>query len=729
MRLTRKCRKSTATKQLNSLFNLSRPATMLAISAVLLPCLANADDLNSANGNTQPSTLSAGPQAQELKTITVTARKTEESAKDVPFAMTVISGDDQENRRFYSLEEALRSTPGVDVNSWGGFNDTNIRIRGVGSMYQFNADDSSVVLNIDGVPLSASNASLAILDIEQTEILKGPQGTLFGKNSEAGAINITTRRPTQKTEGYIRGEVGQQGQFMVESAAGGALLKQLSGRFAIRYNGSDNWIENSQTGAPLTKPRDLTFRGSLLWDITPKTSALLIAEKQEMQGKAGLTLLRPYGNTPGNDLTPGMFDTNKKTIERYSVEVNHDFNSSRVTSISAFTFMDFSGKKAYDKKLMQALYGYPMEYPAADFSTEHNFNQDLRWSSLAHARIFWVTGLNYSRSSRSFDSSDYVTGNSSGRTFKTNSFAVYGETTYPLTTDLKITGGVRYTWDKKDYQGGYTSAGVLTRENRELSDNYATGRVALSYALTPAFNLYGVASRGYKSGGFNDWATQVADSVPTKAAVINSFEAGFKSESANRTITLNGAAFFNMVKDDHLMGYDVSTMATKAVNADTESKGVELEGSWKVGYGFTLSGGLTYIDGKITSDARGVSGGDVSSGNRIPDIPEWSGSLSAGYSKALPGFWGLPAPMLNTLVSCRFTGNRAADPQNHFDLGDYQKLDMRIGLATGRTEVYVWADNLLDQQYDLFGYYFAPSVTGGLPARGRTFGVGASFFF
>ncbi|HCZ49665.1 MAG TPA: TonB-dependent receptor, partial [Gammaproteobacteria bacterium] len=470
------------------------------------------------------------------------------------------------------------------------------------------------------------------------------------------------------------------------------------------------------------------FRGSLLWDIVAGTDMLLTAERHENKRGPRLALLQPYDDPPSQDFTPGIFDDNRKVVERYSAEINHDLRDSRITSITAYTSTDYLSVGGYDRRNMEALYGFPVENLRKDSSDQNVVSQDLRWSSLPGASVFWVTGLSLAQSERTYDSLYFTGGNRQDRNFETDSYATYGEVTYPLTNALKITGGLRHSWDRKSYDATYFGDTTVP-DNRKLDDDYTTGRTALSYAITPHTNVYGALSRGYQSGGFSDFTTQVADSKPYKPSSSNAAEIGFKTESADRRFALDGALFLTRVKDDHLLGYDYTTFSTGTINADTESKGAELEGAWRVGGGFELSGGLSYIDATITNDAIGVLGGDVHAESGKPDVPRWSGNLAVTHLTPLPGFMGLSAPALNSRLSYQYVGTRPADAQNHFDLGAYRKVDMRIGVVSGNAEVYVYGDNLLDEQYDLFGYWATPTVTQGAPARGRTLGVGAAWYF
>jgi len=716
--------------------NAPRPSRLGAVPAMLLVFPLSLPV--QAQDEPEPDAADGETGAIELETVTVTARRGEERAKDLPFGISVVSGEDIEAERLNDVEDVLRATPGVDVNSSGNANDIYIRIRGVGALYQATMDDASVVLNIDGVSMSSRHSSLGTLDIERVEVLKGPQGTLFGRNSEAGAINITTRKPTPYLEGHVRGEYGEMGYHLAEAVVSGPLSEQVSGRLAIRSTGAEHWVDNAQTGNPIGDPTEWMYRASLLWELQPQTSALATAERQDSRENIALLVKKPFDDDPVIDLTPGVYDDNEKTIERYSLEIEHTLATSRIVSVSAFTAADFFAVKAFDRNIAPLLFppGFlppTGEVLADDSSDEQVLSQELRWSSVPDARVFWVTGLYLSDAERTFDSTDSF-GRSFDRDFTTETYAVFGETTYPLRDTLKLTAGLRYTWDRKTYDGRYRAGGPAVDDARDLNDDYPTGRVALSYAVMPTTNLYGTFARGYKAAGFNDYATGIADSEPYDAATVNTFELGFKSASADGRFSLDGALFYNRVSDDHLLGFDPFTFATNIVNADTESLGAELQGSWFHDSGFGVSAALTYVDATITNDVTGVYGGAVDSGNRMPDVPRFKGTLSLSYNRALPGFFGLAAPTLDARIDYRYVGERPVDAQNHADLDAYNKLDLRLGLLNGPFEIYAWADNLLDEQYDLYGFYETFTLSGepveyGAPARGRTLGLGLSYRF
>lgn len=670
----------------------------------------------------------AGPSGP-LEEVVVSARYLDEDVQDLPFSVSVVNGELLERTRQLSMEDLLRSSVGVDVSSFGGFNDTNVKVRGVGSLFQISSEDSSVVMNVDGVPLSVRSGTLANMDIERVEILKGPQGTLFGRNSEAGAINVTTRRPTEQTEGYLRVSAGEEGQYEVEGAIGGSLSETFAARMALRAAGADGVVYSTQNDEPVLEPEDKGWRGSLQWEPGSNTRLLLIAEQQDQEGRTGLEVLRPYGEPPSQDITPGLqFGDNDQA--RYSLEINHEFSRFGFTSLTSQTLDDSESRGCQSAELAFALYGYPAEI-CQDIASEYDtLNQDLRLTSLDTSSFFWVVGVNANKIDRRYDNGIAAFGTSADRTYETRSAAVYGEVTIPFAEQWSVTAGSRFTTEDKDYLGDFFSFGVPTgSDERELSDDYWTGRLALSYAPTDQVNLYGVVARGYKSGGFTDYTSQVADGEPLKPAIVDSFEVGLKSSHAGGQLVFNAAAFFNVVEDDHLLGYDAATFAAQGLNTDTESKGVEMDGTWTPNEQWAVTLGIAYTDAEITSTVLGASGGDVEAGNAIPDVAPWSALSRVNYTLPLPGLTWLQSPELDVLLSYRYLDSRPNDPQNHLDIDANQKLDLQVMLHGETLGFSVWGDNLLDERNDLYAYYYGPGLTTGSPSRGRTLGVSLSYQF
>lgn len=665
-----------------------------------------------------------------LPPITVTVRRAAaepDSARTSAASVTRIDAQDLATGSLDNVEQVLQSTPGVGVYTSGGPQDNTIYIRGVGSLYQSSSDEMLSGVSIDGLQVPARYLSLGTLDAEGVDIYKGPQGTRSAASAAAGMIDIRTVRPTAAAGGYLRAEVGRNGRNLEEFAWGGALGERLRGRIALRHIGEDSWVTNSQTGKPLSQPDDLSFRASLAGEIAPRTAFELTASQQRARENPNLLMLRPYADPPALSLPDDIYGINQQKLGLYSLRLTHDLDASRLSATTGYTRQRSTRVLAYDENLYQALYGMPMVYAQVYQGDDNNLSQDLQWSSLPGAAWDWNLGAYLSRGDRVNHTLAYPLqpGIGTARDYESRRHALFGDMSLPLTQKLKFGAGLRREWSRRSYEGRY-NGGAAAVDQRQMDDAYTTGRLALSYAVARDAEVYTSLSSGYSPAGFQDYAGQSADSAPYRGARVNAFELGFKSVSADQRFALHGAFFHNGVRNNQILAYDSNTFVSQVFNMDSKSRGLEVDGTWRVSPQLSLSAMLAYTRAEIASDLTTTSG-QIARGNRMPMVPEWSGQLQARYRTPLPSFAGMSAPVLNAQASYFHSGRRPADPHNHFDLGSYGKLDLRVGIQHGRAEFYLWADNLLDKRSDLYGYWASADVTYGAPARGRMVGIGLRY--
>lgn len=724
------------------------PARLLPLHAALL-----AVTLAPAAAAAQESQ----PQSEfGLDSVTVRARLADEVAREVPFTINVISGQDMEERGLRSVDEALWQIPGVEMNSGGGDSwNANVRIRGVGALQKVSGEDASVGLAVDGQPLMIGNISSMGFDLERIEVLKGPQGTLLGNNSEAGAINVITAKPTRYFEGYLRSELGTGQQRMAEGAISGPLTETLSARLAMRGLASDHWVHDYHTGRPISQPRDTGLRGTLLWQPFAKTKLTLTAQHDSLRDHPNVYALRPYGDPPVLDRSAIDWIGDRRSVDRVGATLEHDLGFALLTSVTGYVKADtWMMNIPYEGNSYRRLIGMAPDNGGYFImrNGEETASQELRLSSKPGDRVFWVAGLNWLRHQRDVDmpfgafDHFYPTSYTNGsmlRNLESTSRAVFGETTVPVAERLKLTVGLRHTWDRKRQRSSWQAVPGNDRpiryaeDNDALRDHYTTGRLGLSWALDARTNVYTMASRGYKSGGYSDYGTNVTmggKDTPYAAARVNAVEVGAKHESADGRFGLNAALFESRGKGDHLLFFDTVTFGMYAENADTRSRGMELSGFWKPAAGLTLDAALVYTDAKITGVAASSTSG-AAAGNRVPDSPKWSGSVGLQHRMPLSTFMGWQSPTWSTRIAARFASGRAGNPQNQFTLPGYHQVDLRTGLSGDKVELYLWVKNLTDKRYESFGYYYPPMVEGGsdavmgLPMRGRTVGVGFAYYF
>lgn len=497
----------------------------------------------------------------------------------------------------------------------------------------------------------------------------------------------------------------------------------------MQTSGADHWVENINTGNPITDLENLAVRGHLAWE-GEDTSMLVTVEHHKVEGGVGIQLIRPYDDQPVVSVEPGRFEGNEKTVDRLAFNLEHEFDFALLTSITAFTQYDIIDQVSMDKILNETLFGFSGESVQNRTVDDTALSQDIRLSSLPDAPFFWIVGASYWYSEHEYFAINEGSPSSSITDIDTTNLGLYGELTYPFTQRLSVTVGARLARDEKDFLGTYQFGEAAMSDPKKIDDDYATGRVALSYKLAEDANLYLVGSRGYKPGGFNEYATQPADSTPFKAAEVDSYEVGFKSVNNAYKISLNGAVFYNDVKNDHVQGFNGADFSTNVLNADTKSTGAEVDARWLPFDGLALFGAVTYVDTEITTDVTGVFGGDVKAGNDTPDTPNWSANLGIDWTHYLSSNFLGDNTALEASLTYRYQGERAADPQNNFDLHAYSKVDLQLGVSNYLGRVYLWADNLLDKQYDLYGFSFGFSGSEtGAPARGRSIGIGVEFGF
>ena len=681
----------------------------------------------------------------QVEQLIVTARHVKESAKDIPFTINIADDKKLVDRREMTLEKALNDTVGVQVISNMGAA-KSIRMRGVGSVLPMSGDDSSVSINVDGMPQSRSNTTLNLLDVQRVEVLKGPQGTLFGRNSEAGAINVISKKPTSYFESTFRTEFGQDNQILTEGVISGPLTDQLSGRFAVRYDEADSILENVNDHKPVSILRNKIARGSLLWEASELTSISFITELEDAMGMDDMYVMRPYGHHPKINI-PNSSDKNDKNIYRFNFKVEHQLDNSVLSSITSYSYSKNDNRAPiYEGKLYNHLIGISPPSNWSFLTKENLFNQEFRISSKPDASIFWVAGVNYYTNNRHRNTYDvidvfYPTNPLNAdikRKFETDNVGLFGEITYPLTEKLKLTTGIRQSYEKKNYRAKWSANAIYTDnalgmptlafDKQNITDHYTTGRLGLNYLLNDNATLYGLYSRGYKTGGFNDEGTDFAtlgySDQAYKSAYTNAYEIGLKTE--NNTVGLNTALFYNDTKREHLMAYNPATFVSVVENYDIRSYGVELDGFWKAPGNLDFTGGIGYTNAKIVGTPK-QSLAHVEKHNQVPDTSHWNANLTILHSIPLNLASGIS---LETQLTDRYIGSRKADVQNNFGLKTYNKLDARIAVKTENAEFYVWGDNLLNKSYDIWGYYIpamytdGPDATIGSPGRGRTFGVG-----
>jgi len=716
-----------------------------------------------AAARAQTAAPPSGGATVNLEEITVTARKREESVKDVPFGVTVVGREQLENQRIERIEDAVRNSPNVNTIDFGdGNRNTFFSIRGVGPVSSpLSPEDTSVVVNVDGVPRTPFTADVGLFDLERVEVLKGPQGTLFGRNSVAGAINVVTRKPTDEKEVTIGSEIGSDLHRRVNAVVSGPIIPgTLYMRVAASYSGIDGFILNSLTGEEINKFDRGGGRATMVYKPQAGTELTLTLTGERNHNENATLISRRDPFFPRVSLSfPGKIN---RDVAGANAELKHDLGFATLTAVSSITFLDYSfNTDNVDGAIFGPIFGLPETafVPLTDTSfwkeRERAINQEVRLNSLPGSFITWVTGLNFFRSDFNLnydDASLYFGPFLNGRRrqeLSTTSYAAFGEATVPLwNSGFKLTGGLRATHEMKELDLTYRSNGApgtvpFFADLGERDYDFLTGRASLSYDWSPEVTSYGTISRGYKTGGFPRYATGAALGLETptfKSAEGWTYEIGTKSVLLDGRARFDLALFYNDIKNEQVFSVR-PPLILEYLNVDTKSYGAEVQGAYKLTDAFEITGNLGLTRATIVNlDAETLAATGARNGNRVPNVPAVTAGLGLNYA-GLAGAFGLPAsarPFGN--VTWQFVGAREADIQNSFRLDAYHNLGARLGLefdngfGTERrfnSKVYVFGQNLLDQNFETFGVLYSadPRVEAVSISRGRVVGLGAQVTF
>ncbi|WP_223630722.1 TonB-dependent receptor [Pseudomonas atacamensis] len=638
-----------------------------------------------------PAPVPAGTAAangSQLETVTVTTRRREESSQDVPTPMSVVSGQNLETQRVYRIQDLQQLVPSVNV-AYMHARQSSVSIRGLGNNPASDGLEGSVGLYIDNVYLGRPGmAVFDLMDIEQLEVLRGPQGTLFGKNTTAGVINISTRAPSFTPERSIETSVGEDGYFQTKGTISGPLNDQLAGRFSAYRTRSDGDIKNEYDGHDLNGGSREGFRAQLLFKPNEDFNLRWIGDYNEEDSSAGTRVLYNTGPTingvnlyesrasaAGATLVNGrhrkvnLDNDQHVTVHQggTSVEANWTLPSDfTLTSVSSYRFWNFTPRN--DDGL-----NVPASYNAGVSVEDKQYSQEFRLASPKGEFFDYVVGAYYFGSDLDNKSFSYygpqadiwngtpagslanVTSVGNGH-IQTDSFALFAQGTWHLSERLDFTAGVRGTYEEKNASvgrnaplGGVAVAGAAANARRGRAGVYdsgdlnqysssPSGLLNLSYRITDDVLGYATLSHGEKSGGVNlavgSAPTAGADSLLIGTERANNAELGFKSTLWDHRLQLNANVFWTQVNAYQTNAYDAANRVQYLTNAGSvRSRGIEFESTVVPLRGLTLNFNGSYNDVSYLSYKDAPCPPEVSQAPGAPASCDLSGHQVVGASK------------------------------------------------------------------------------------------------
>ena len=712
------------------------------LGLALLASTAIAAWTNQASAQTVPSTApattaSAAQSGSNVETIIVTANKRAERLIDVPTSISVVTAQDIQDKTMIQLSDIAVQVPNVQFQGSSLF--PNIAIRGIGSPSGTQTGvDPSVVVYVDGVYQGRERAeNIPLAGIQQVEVLRGPQGTLYGENTIGGAINITSVKPDgeERAEGDIM--FGNLGYVQTSAFVTGALTDNLFTSITGTYRNRDGFIHNDYDNSNLNYDRDAAGRVRFVWDATAHLSFDISADylhENDSESLLTTSYVFPYylafpslpaiqPNSRTEDVNSPEFG--RREVYGGSVHAAYDFGSMKLDSITSYR--GYTSSYGFDSD------GTNIALDAEnDLDNANLFTQEIRLTSTDVGPFQWIAGAYFSHQ-RLVDSFDNIfygplaslfgvplvgpgytdTGTSRGR-IMSNEYALFGNASYEITSHWKVEAGFRYTIDQKNlvYSQLQTSltggpyglvCGVLqciTYANPHFEEHVPTGDISLTYKIDDNQSAYVKFSRGYKAGGFNAYLNTFGftggSNYLFQPEYVNNYELGYKSSLWNGLLTFNGDIFYDDYSNKQEAVENIATVSLVVKNAAQATiYGAELEADLHPLDGLTLSAttGLLHTRYGQFNDAGASNACDCDTGNQLPSAPTFQGTIAAQYEHEIPGWdgWAGMIRVEGIRQSSSFT-----DPENSPDLANKgaNYVNGRFGIDNGTWGFFVWGNNL-----------------------------------
>jgi iron complex outermembrane recepter protein len=688
----------------------------------------------------------------QIETITVTARKREESLLEVPVSASVVSAAAIEQRGINDVKDILTITPNVSFPDPGSNNiTTDIVIRGISTNTRNVGFESGVGVYVDGVYLGRPMAvNQELVGISRVEVLRGPQGTLFGKNNIAGALNIVTTQPSLDDASF--GGSLQYAEFNDASASINANLP-LGDWVAVRASAfkhdSDGYVRNVATGGRLANDDAIGGRLQALLAISPNFQLTLAADYRKDDRNSSFPEVIGGGTIPGiADPVPGPYTTaltTDPTEERElwgaSVTAEYEFGGGySLTWLSAYRDNRDHVQNDNDNDALDL-------FPVNFIDQEEHFSQEIRLASPGGGRFSYIVGLWYldQEASQYRDAffpppTDFL---SLTGTVSTKNWAAFADTQFRMTDVLMLGLGMRYTHEEKelsDFDQQSVGVGILPLFFPSFPGAVAGSRsaedfsplVSLNYAFSDNLNGYVRLARGFKSGGWNVDFSQgavvtAANSIEFDDETLTSYEIGLKSYLPEARLRLDLAAFYMDYEDQQIQQAVGITFPITNAGAST-IRGAELDLTWQATDSVVLSGGLGYADTQFDQfRACGGIGVDCT-GNRLGNAPEWTATVALDWRREL----GRQALSAHADYSYRsdWQGDALNSRALRTDSGDEVNLNFGVGPSSDTWRLTVFVNNLLDTQNGLGRFvdnFIDPGTIAESYGRPRTWGVRLDF--
>ncbi|MEN4748468.1 TonB-dependent receptor [Pseudomonas sp. Ps21-P2] len=605
------------------------------------------------------------PETATLQAVTVTATRREEPLQQVPVAVTVLDGEQLERDNRNGVASVAQQVPALNFRTGASNKDTSLFMRGVGTISTSPGVEPTVATVVDGVVYARpGQATLDLLDLERIEVLRGPQGTLFGKNASAGVLNIVSKAPTAETHGYIDQSYYSGNESRTRFGIGGSLIPDtLKASVTTLFGTYDGNVHNKANGQEVNGYNHKGARGKL--EFTPNEDVKLTVIGDYMQS---------HDDTPNGvisqALTPAFANAlspvrasndNRDLVSDYRShvdDINKGLSAQLDWNLGDYTLTSITAWRGWNNTQWQdgdRLANVSAAFPGTEDKGDLDFNQysqELRLASPEGQFLEYVGGLYYMHGK---DDESYrrtlitpTATNTGVADYSTtsDSYAVFGESTLNFTPAFRGIAGLRWTHDDLEYDhrrvstSATTVSGIQpgTSSSGSVDEDGWSGRLGVQYDLSDSVMAYLTYSRGYKGPAYNVFFNmQPRDTGALKPETSNNWELGIKATTWNHRLTTNVAVFHSEYSNYQANFFDsvAGQVVTRLINAGSVStEGVEADYALQATRNLKFSGAIAYTKARIDqfSCPTGAAASCDVNGKTLPYAPDWKSYVRADYT-------------------------------------------------------------------------------------------------
>ncbi len=731
------------------------------------------------------ATCYAAPAFAQLDEIVVTAQKREQSIQDVPIAVTAVDSAYIESRNITNIQSLSTLAPNLKIeNTPGNTTAAQISIRGGVTINPALTWEPTVGIYLNGAYIGKTQGAIFdVADIERLEVLRGPQGTLYGRNTLAGAVNVITAKPTEEFGGKLKVGFGNYNSRLAKGTVNFGQIGPVRAKVSAMLEQRDGFVDivdNPFAGVTLAGPNstdeleNLDKKSLMIALSTDVTENLVldytfdISDADQKPTFSQIVSVSPQnifdpsspayagGGPFGGQYFGFPLDLYVNADRQFTASVDGPvYEKSRIEGHNLTATLDTSFgvlKSITSKRFMSwddalDLDGSPLPLAHTQrLSSYESFSQELQLTGSAD-KLNYVVGAYYFKDDGDTKNPQFFFGGAnrfdSRYAFETDAIALYGQLDYALTDALTVTGGLRYTEEDKTIDRANALLGppafflVPAGTTAETTFDNLSPSVTADYKFTDDISAYAKYSKGFKSGGFNGEAGSAAETArPYKAEIVDSFEVGFKSRFLENRAQINAAAFLNKHKDMQLSVFTATGAAASDIrNAGrADIKGLEIEGLFQASETVLLRASLGLLDAEYKEFIE--FGMDVKDDRAFPHAPKSTWSVGFDW-EALSGDWGT----INVSADANHTAKyftypyslTPTAPQQAFNsespsrtLVDGRIAWSNIPIAGQEVELAVWGKNVFDKEYIANFIDFGPGfggLTNGYFGPPATYGV------